>query len=88
MKITNYIKSLFAKSPYKESEKTIRKLGYKKEDEGTFVRENSSGTTIIWLSEDGVRIKAYADGYGESDFLPAPLPDKEILMSFIRSNEL
>ncbi len=43
---------------------------------------------MIWLSEKGVKIKVYAHGYGESDFLPAPLPDKATLKSFIRSNEL
>ncbi len=83
-----YIKSLFANSPYKECERVIRKLGYKKEEEGTFVREDYSGKTMIWLSENGVKIKVYAHGYGESDYLPAPLPDKETLRSFIRSNEL
>ena len=83
-----YIKSLFANSPYKECERVIRKLGYKKEEEGTFVREDYSGKTMIWLSENGVKIKVYAHGYGESDYLPAPLPDKETLRSFIRRNEL
>ena len=45
MKLVNYLKSLFTKSsntPYKECERTIRKLGYKKEDEGTFIRESFS----------------------------------------------
>jgi hypothetical protein len=91
MKLINYLKSLFTKSPnspYKECARTIRRMGYKKEDEGTFVREDYSGRTMIWLSEEGVRIKVYANGYGESDFLPAPLPDKETLRSFIRRNEL
>lgn len=83
-----YIKSLFANSPYKECERVIRKLGYKKEEEGTFVREDYSGKTMIWLSENGVKIKVYAHGYGESDYLPAPLPNKETLRSFIRRNEL
>ena len=83
-----YIKSLFANSPYKECERVIRKLGYKKEEEGTFFREDNSGKTMIWLSENGVKIKVYAHGYGESDYLPAPLPDKETLRSFIRRNEL
>ena len=91
MKLINYLKPLFTKSPntpYKECERTIRRLGYKKQSEGTFINESSSGRTVIWLSEEGVRIKVYAHGYGESDFLPAPLPDKATLKSFIRSNEL
>ena len=91
MKLINYIKELFTKAPntpYKDCERTIRKLGYKKESEGTFVREDYSGRTMIWLSESGVKIKVYANGYGESDFMPAPLPDKETLRSFIRRNEL
>ena len=91
MNLTDKLKSLFTKSqknPYKVCEKTIRRMGYKKEDEGTFVKEDYSGTTMVWLSEKGVRIKVYANGYGESDFLPAPLPDAATLKSFIRSNEL
>jgi len=91
MNIIDQLKSLFTKSPntpYKECERTIRRLGYKKQSEGTFINESSSGRTVIWLSEEGVRIKVYAHGYGESDFLPAPLRDKATLKSFIRSNEL
>ena len=91
MKLVNYLKSLFTKSPktpYKQCERVIRKLGYKKEDEGAFISESSSGTTMIWLSENGVKIKVYAHGYAESDYLPAPLPDSETLKSFIRRNEL
>jgi hypothetical protein len=91
MNIIDLLKSLFTKnpnSPYKECARTIRRMGYKKQDEGTFINESSSGRTVIWLSEEGVRIKVYAHGYGESDFLPAPLPDKETLRSFIRRNEL
>lgn len=91
MNIIDQLKSLFIKSPnspYKECARTIRRMGYKKQDEGTFINESSSGRTVIWLSEEGVRIKVYAHGYGESDFLPAPLPDKATLKSFIRSNEL
>ena len=91
MKLLNYLKSLFIKSPnvpYNEYERIIRKLVYKKEDEGTFISESYSGTTMIWLSESGVKIKVYAHGYSESDFLPAHLVNKETLRSFIRSNEL
>ena len=91
MTALNYLINFFSKSPktpYKQCERVIRKLGYKKEDEGTFISESSSGTTMIWLSENGVKIKVYAHGYAESDYLPAPLPDSETLKSFIRSNEL
>jgi hypothetical protein len=91
MSIINCLKKIFKKSPktpYKQCERVIRKLGYKKEDEGTFISESSSGTTMIWLSENGVKIKVYAHGYAETDYLPAPLPDAETLKSFIRRNEL
>ncbi|MEC4050100.1 hypothetical protein OX284_011715 [Flavobacterium sp. SUN046] len=91
MKLTNILKSVFSKSqntPYKECERTIKKLGYKKQDQGVFVRDSSSGRTTIWLYEDSVKIKVYASGYAESDYLPAPLPDAETLRSFIRRNEL
>jgi hypothetical protein len=87
----NFIINFFSKSPktpYKQCEKVIRKLGYKKEDDGTFIRESSSGRTTIWLYENSVKIKVYAHGYAETDYLPAPLPDAETLKSFIRSNEL
>lgn len=91
MELVNYLKSLFTKSPntpYKECERTISKLGYKKEHDGTFIRESSNGRTTIWLYEDSVKIKVYAHGYAESDYLPAPLPDAATLKSFIRRNEL
>jgi hypothetical protein len=91
MQLLNYLKSLFTKSPktpYKQCEKVIRNLGYKKEGDGNFIRESSSGRTTIWLYENSVKIKVYAHGYAETDYLPAPLPDAETLKSFIRSNEL
>jgi hypothetical protein len=91
MSILNNFISIFSKSPktpYKHCERLIKKLGYKKEDEGTFISESSNGTTMIWLSENGVKIKVYAHGYAETDYLPAPLPDAETLRNFIRSNEL
>jgi hypothetical protein len=91
MTLINYLKDLFItkpKTPYKQCERVIRKLGYKKEDEGTFISESSSGRTMIWLTENGVKIKVYAHGYAETDYLPAPLPNAETLKSFIRRNEL
>jgi hypothetical protein len=91
MSILNNVISIFSKSPktpYQQCERVIRKLGYKKEDEGTFISESSSGTTMIWLSENGVKIKEYAHGYAETDYLPAPLTEAETLKSFIRCNEL
>ena len=91
MTLINYLKAVFTKTPnttYKQCEKVIRKLGYKKEGDGTFIRESSSGRTTIWLYKDSVKIKVYAHGYAETDYLPAPLPDAETLKSFIRRNEL
>lgn len=91
MSLSKYIINIFKTTPitpFKVCERTIRKLGYKKEDEGTFIRESSSGRTTIWLYENSVKIKVYAHGYAETDYLPAPLPDVETLKSFIRRNEL
>ena len=91
MSILNNLISIFSKSPktpYKQCERVIRKLGYKKEDVGTFIRESSSGRTTILLYEDSLKIKVYAHGYAERDYLKAPLPDAETLKSFIRSNQL
>lgn len=90
MSILNYLKDIFTKdpkTPYKRWEKIITKLGYKKGRNDVFVKESSIGRTMIWLSENGVKIKVYAHDYGESDFLPASLADAATLKSFIRSNE-
>ncbi len=91
MNVISIIKNFFKikpKTPYQECVKTIRKLGYKKESEGFYIRDSSSGTTTIWISEDGIRIKVYSGGYAESDFWPAPLPNTKQLTRFIRQNEL
>ena len=91
MSILNYLKDLLTgvpKASYKKCEKIILKLGYREEGAGVFVKEASIGRTMIWLSEHSVKIKVYANEYSESDFLSGPLPDKETLISFIRSNEI
>lgn len=90
MSIINYLKDIFRKgpdTPYKRWEKIITKLGYTKGKNDVFIKESSVGSTMIWLSESGVKIKVYAHDYGESDFLPASLADAATLKSFIRSNE-
>ena len=91
MSLISYLKDAFRKgpeTPYKSWEKIILKLGYKKGNNDTFVKESSVGSTMIWLLESGVKIKVYVHDYGESDFLPASLADAATLKSFIRSNEL
>ena len=91
MSLLTIIKSFFEskpKTPYEECVKIIRKMGYKRDGEGCFLKENSSGRTMIWVTENGIKIKVYAGGYAESDFLPAPLPNVEKLKRFIRENEL
>lgn len=75
-------------TPYKLAKKTIRKMGYKKEGEETFVKEVSNGRTIIWLMNNGVKIKVYSRGYTDSDFLPGPITNAKRLKQFIRDNEL
>ena len=69
-------------------EKIIKRLGFKKDEQGSFVNKTLSGRTMIWLSEKGLKIKVYAHGYGETDFLPSPLEDKNRIVNFIRENEL
>jgi hypothetical protein len=91
MSVLNFFSALLKRNPltpYNVCENTIKKMGYKKDSEGCFLKENSSGRTMIWLSESGVKIKVYGGGYSESEFLPAPLPDTEKLKNFIRENEL
>ena len=91
MKLFKIISSLFTrepKSPMNEIEKTIRRMGYKAEGENTFVKINSSGRTYIWNQENGIKIKVYSNGYGESDFLPSIHITVDRLKQFIRENEL
>lgn len=76
-------------TPDKLAKRTIRKMGYKKDGEDTFVKEASNGRTMIWLMNNGgVKIKVYSGGYAESDFLPGPITDTKRLKQFIRDNEL
>ena len=63
-------------------------MGYKKEGEGAFVKEKSSGRTCIWIQGNGIKIKVYAYGYGESDFLPTDQLTVDRLKQFIGENEL
>lgn len=91
MSILNFLNRFITREPestYNICEQTLRKMGYKKNGDDSFLRENSSGRTMVWLSESGAKIKVYGGGYGESDFLPAPLDDIEKFKKFIRENEL
>ena len=69
-------------------EKTIKGMGYKTDGEKTFLKVNSGGRTYIWVNENGIKIKVYANGYGESDFLPSKLITIDSLKQFIKENEL
>ncbi|AWV97516.1 hypothetical protein [Arcticibacterium luteifluviistationis] len=91
MALFNYFSTLFKRkplSPFRQYERIIKRMGYKRDGEGQFKKENSSGLTMIWFSESGVRIKVYVDGYAESDFLSASNCDIEKLKRFIIRNEL
>ena len=91
MGILNFISTLFKKeadSPYKICVKTIKKMGYKRDHEGSFYKESSYGRTTIWITDAGIKIKVYANDYAESDFLRAPYPDADTLRNFIRNNQL
>ena len=91
MKITEILTNLFCrkeKTPLDQVKKTIRKMGFKYEDEDNYVKKSSGGRTIITLMESGIRIKVYSSGYGESDFLSNPVTDHQKLKQFIRENEL
>ncbi len=91
MVINNFLTKLFRKkklTPEELAKKTIRKMGYKNEGNGTFAKESSNGQTMIWFMNNGIKIKVYSGGYGESDFLPGPVSDINKLKQFIRENEL
>ncbi len=75
-------------TPDKLAKRTIRKMGYKEDFDDTFVKDASNGTTMIWITNNGVKIKVYSGGYAESDFLPGPITDTKRLKQFIRDNEL
>ncbi|WP_033959936.1 hypothetical protein [Psychroserpens jangbogonensis] len=88
MKLFAFLKNIFVKASNNPFEKKIRKMGYKKEKDGTFLKLSHGGRTMIWLSSQGVKIKVYASGYGESDFLPYSILDEDRLERFILENEL
>lgn len=91
MKIIELLANLFRNNeltPDQLVKRTIRKMGYKNEGDGTFLKESSNGRTMIWLMNNGIIIKVYSGGYGESDFLPGPVTDINRLKQFIRKNEL
>jgi hypothetical protein len=91
MKIIKWFTALFRKREMSNDDlikKTIRKMRYKKDGDGTFVYESQSGRTMIWLVKDGVKIKVYAHGYAESDFLEGPVTDMKKLKKFISQNEV
>jgi hypothetical protein len=91
MKLLYKIINLFKKDKLNcidRCKKTFRKMGFKKIDESSFEKSNSNGRTILILKENGLFIKVYAHGYGESDFLPNPLDDQERVINFINENQL
>ena len=91
MSIKKFLLNLFnnaSKSPKNEFERTIKKMGYKEDGINTYVKEKSSGRTYIWIQDSGIKIKVYAYGYGESDFLPSNQLTVDRLKQFIRENEL
>jgi len=90
MNLFKYIKSLFSAKELSEDEqirRIIKKMGYKSEDTDTFVKKSGYGRTMIWITKEGVRIKAYSGFYGESEYLSNPIEPKELIY-FIRSNQL
>lgn len=91
MGILTVIKALFKNgedSEYTQYTRVIKRMGYKKDVDGGFIKESSQGRTSIWIQGEGIKIKVYGGGYAESDFLPYPIDDMEKLKQFIRSNQL
>ncbi len=83
--------SLFSKKhdlTQKDIAAAIQRLGYKKDEENTFAKVTKTGRTMIWISNDGVKIKVYTSGYAESEFLHFPISNPKILRKFIKENEI
>ena len=63
----------------------IKGRGFHQYSELSFSRGSLTYQTQISLYDDKVRIKAYCDGYGESETIHFPITKKQLL-AFIRSN--
>ena len=63
----------------------IRGRGFNEDREFSFSKGSLSYRTQIDVYDDKVWIKAYCDGYGESDIIRFPIT-KNDLLNFIRSN--
>lgn len=90
MRFLKFLKNLFSTkelTEYELAKRTIKKMGYKSDGSGAFVKDSREGRTMIWITNNGVKIKAYFGGYAESEFLPRPI-DKEKLKYFIKINQV
>ena len=87
----NLLKYLLIKKKTILSEKMcdciIQHHGFKREYKYFYVRDRSYGMTQIKIHNNGIWIKAYGSGYGESDFLKFPIT-KNQLEQFIFSNSV
>ena len=63
----------------------IRGKGFNDDREFSFSKGSLSYSTQIDVYDNKVWIKAYCDGYGESDTIHFPITKKQLL-TFIRSN--
>ena len=68
-----------------DCETIIRAKGYSECIGFSFVKQSYSTRTQIQVYDDKVWIKAYCDGYGESETIHFPIIKKQLL-AFIRSN--
>ena len=87
----NFVRSIFKikpPTPYQICIKTISRMGYKQDIDGSYIKENVSGLTKVWFFNTGVKIKVVGKGYDKADFLPDPLPVAVKLTAFIKSFEL
>ncbi len=87
----NWFKKIFNKNNNEDDncKKVIRKFGFKQNLwSGAYHKDYGTFDCLIWILNDRVKLKVYAKGhsYSETEFIGPPLPNKEELIAFIKSN--
>jgi hypothetical protein len=76
-------------SPEAVCKRAVRSLGFKATyGDSVYFKHCGSLDCMITISEKRVKLKVYSSrgGYSESEYIGPPLPNKEDLIAFIKSN--